>query len=184
MDDYFKEAVRILKNQPSDLGLSEANELSYQLLSSPNQEMLIDLVSARSIEDRILIFACLVGLYNSNRGVEDVEFSVSHCLQIIRQRDLEIGKIEQYTFEDANKIMLGLMDLLNSVKLDEDLSLADVNLNNAIIDATKSSPELFSTRSLYIITIYILNNLSVPDENLMSLAVILRDMVLKGRRML
>jgi len=184
MDDDFKDAMRILKNQPGDLGFSEANELSFKLLSSPNQELLIDLVSARSIEDRILTYACLMGLYNSNMGVEEVEVPILHCLQAIRQRDLEIGNIEQYSFEDANKITLGLMDLLNSVKLDEDPSLAEANFQNAISNAVKSSPELFSPRSLYIITIYILNNLDVPDEQAMGLATIFRDMVLKGRRML
>lgn len=185
MDDHFNEALKILKNQPNDLDLIDATAVGLHLISSSDQEKLIDIVSTRSLEDRILIFACLAQINaNVNKNINNenkkAAVSISHCLYAMKQRDAKLSDIDQISPEDAQKNISGLIDLTRRIKDD----LSPIDKYNAIRSAVRSFPDLFSPKSVYMLTITVLSNYGKNNEQRSEMPQLLLNFVLRGRRML
>ena len=185
MDDHFNEALKILTNHPNDLDISSANDMGFLLLSSTDQDMIINMISrGRSIEDRVLIFTCLASMRSKHSDEKDFEVLASHCLETIKQKDTELRDIDNVSPEEADKISSGLMELITEADLGDNPSLNNSKINDVVGRAVKKSSYLFSPKSLYSITFAMLNLMGKKDDKTVRLYALFIDAVLRGRRML
>ena len=184
MDEHFNEILKLFKNQPNELDISSANEVGSHLVQSPNQEMLIDIISTRPLEDRILVFACLSSLRGKYRNVKDIEIPLSLSLNMMRERDIELRDIDDISFSDANKISSGLVELLAEADLGNNPPSNEDKINNVVGRAVLESPYLFSSKSLFSITVSVLGLVGTEDFQTIRFYALLRDAVLRGRQRL
>lgn len=185
MDEHFNNVISILKKHPQYLSYEDVGSTFSEIVNSPNQDMLLDLITTnRPVEDRVLFYTYLLHMRSEvmARDPNNTDFLqlLENFLKLLISKDPILNLVvSPYSKDYQATIVEKLTSLLF------DIASKPNELDTLLSNSVKECPDCFSIKSLHAI-IWVVFELSVKQSAIAEIDAVdsLRAIILQGRTLL